>query len=211
MKIHNLSVQFKEGGIADINLPGAYIGIRGKGGCYPDELDEVVFLTQVHGARILIDPEGSEEADGMILSDRGRAAGIRTADCLPVFIKSRGYTAAFHAGWKGLAEGIAGRMIDLFPEDPELVVLGNCICDQCYNVGEDVREQLLGTASSPLHPHGRIDLKKLAVDQMVSAGLGDECAVFSVPECTKCRQDIFYSYRYNGTGKRNLQWIQIKK
>ncbi len=209
MKICDLDIKFPAGGTADIPLPGACLKIRGRGGCVPGEQDDVVFLTQVHGAGLVHDPSGGEEADGMIIRGSDRAAGIKTADCLPVFIKSHGYAAAFHAGWRGLSRGIAARMMEEFPEKPDFVVLGNCICSNCYHVGEDVREALLRTALSGSHPPGRIDLKKLVLDQMITAGLPDGSDVYNVPECTMCRPDLFFSYRYDVTDERNLQWIVI--
>ncbi len=208
MKVNDLDMQFTAGGYADIALPGARLHIRGREGACPGELDDVVFLTQVHGAEVLCDPEGGEKADGMIITDGSHSAGIRTADCLPVFMKSRDCTAAFHAGWRGLANGIAARMIDEFPGKPDFAVFGNCICSDCYEVGEDVRKKLLGDSLSASHPPGRIDLKKLTLHQMISAGLPADCAVYSLPQCTCCRSDLFHSYRRNRTDDRNLQWIE---
>jgi polyphenol oxidase len=208
MKINNLDAGFCAGGSAEIPLPGAFMTVRGTCGTDHEELDGVLFLKQVHGACILNDPSGSEMADGMILSGSDKGAGIRTADCLPVFLKSSSHIAAFHAGWRGLSKGIAASMVAAFPGKPDFVLFGNCICGSCYTFGEDLRQELLSSPDS--HLPGRIDLKRLALDQMIAAGLDEGCDVFNLTECTMCRADLFHSYRRDGTDKRNLQWIKLE-
>lgn len=207
MRMTDLEPEYRAGGRAVVVLPGAVFHVRGTAGPSPGELDEVVFLNQVHGACILHDPAGTEEGDGMILTCQGGYPGIRTADCLPVFLWSRTFSAALHAGWRGIAEGIAGRMLRMLPASPDFIVLGNCICPDCYTVGEDVRIRVAGPAPAREHPRGRLDLKLAFRDQLKEAGLPPETVVFNMPECTCCREDMFHSYRRDGTEKRNLQWL----
>jgi len=100
-------------------------------------------------------------------------------------------------------------VVRAFPGKPDFVLLGNCICGNCYVVGEDLREELLRGSSQDFHLPNRIDLKTLALDQMIAAGLDDGCTVFNLTECTMCRPDLFYSYRRDMTDERNLQWIKL--
>ena len=120
------------------------------------------------------------------------------------------YTAAFHAGWRGLAAGIAYRMIKELPNEPDFIVLGNCICRDCYQVGSDVREKVLHDLPEQFHPPGRLDLKKAALDQMAAAGLSEDCTIFDIPECTFCRKDLFFSFRAEGTDLRNITWMKVR-
>ncbi|MCD4848704.1 MAG: polyphenol oxidase family protein [Candidatus Aegiribacteria sp.] len=210
MRISQLKVEYSQRGTADIELPDALLSVRGRDGAVPGEMKNVIFLNQVHGSEIIHNPVIGASADGMILSRGTLSPGIRTADCLPVFISSYDYTAAFHAGWRGLASGISYRMIKEFPTEPDFIVLGNCICGDCYQVGPDVREKALRDLPEYPHPPGRLDLKRAALDQMAAAGLSEECTVFDIPECTVCRKDLFFSFRADGSDKRNLTWMKVK-
>ncbi len=210
MRMTDLEPEYSSGGRAVLELPGAEFHVTGIAGPSRGELDNVVFLNQVHGTSILQDPEGSEEGDGMILTRRGRYPGIRTADCLPVFFWSRTFAAALHAGWRGIEGGIAGRMLRRLPRTPDFILLGNCICRNCYTVGEDVRIRVAGASRAPGHPQGRIDLKLALLDQLEEAGLPPDTAVFNMPECTCCGAAMFHSYRRDGTEKRNLQWLAVE-
>lgn len=210
MRMTDLEPEYSSGGRAVVELPGAVFHVRGTAGPSSGELDNVVFLNQVHGTGILQDPAGSEEGDGMIFTGSGRYPGIRTADCLPVFFWSRTFSAALHAGWRGIAGGIAGRMLRMLPAAPDFILLGNCICADCYTVGEDVRIRVAGAFRTPGHPPGRIDLKLSLRDQLEETGLPPDTVVFNIPECTCCRGDMFHSYRRDGTEKRNLQWLAVE-
>jgi copper oxidase (laccase) domain-containing protein len=217
MKMIRLRPEYAPGGRALVELPGAVLHLVGIAGPMQDETEDVVFLSQVHGGVVLRDPAGWEEGDGMILAGRERSPGIRTADCLPVFLGSSGFSGGFHAGWRGIVAGIAGRMVIEYPERPEFVLLGNCICSDCYSVGEDVRRKVLTVSGIAQHPPGSpdehptdgLDLKMAVLAQMKAAGLPDDIPVYSIPECTMCRGDLFHSYRRDGTAERNLQWLRM--
>lgn len=199
--------RFGPGGRADVALPGGTVSIRGICGASPGETSRVVFLRQVHSAAILKDPSGGEEADGMIMGPGSPVPGLRVADCLPVMLAGDGYTAAFHAGWRGLAAGIAGAMIRALPKPPLWVFMGPCICPECYGVGPDVRESVLRGLPQRGHPPGGLDLSLAAMDGMLAAGLPDGTAVHRVNECTRCRRDLFHSHRADGTARRNMVWL----
>lgn|GEM_PF-368021 len=203
----SLDIEYGPGGRADLRLPGGTLSIRGISGPTPGETDGVVFLSQVHGSLILQDPSGGEEADGLVVSGGRLSPGLRVADCLPVFILGSGYRAAFHAGWRGLASGIAGRMIGMLPAAPDWVLLGPCICGDCYEVGPDVRRAVLKGLPEEGHPPGRLDLARAAIDGMLDAGLAPCTRIFRVRECTRCRGDLFHSHRADGTRARNLVWL----
>src|SRR5688500_12220516 len=55
---------------------------------------------QVHGARVLVDAAGVEDADGQIVTGEGSAAMALTADCLPVALAAPGVAGMVHAGWR---------------------------------------------------------------------------------------------------------------
>ena len=203
-----MDLEYGEGGRADVRFGSCILSVRGRCGTSPGEMEGLVFLTQVHGPSVIVSPSGGESADGMILPHGRRAPALRVADCVPVFLASGSTVAAFHAGWRGLAAGIASRMMDIFPGSPEVVVIGPSICPDCYEVGDDVRDSVLGGLPSGEHPDGRLDLRLAAVQRMRQAGLQAECPVYRLPGCTSCSPGHFHSYRRDGTEHRNILWMR---
>jgi polyphenol oxidase len=93
-------------------------------------------VKQTHSAIISLLPHG-EEADGMILPFGDvKALCIKTADCLPVYIKGKNKIAFIHAGWRGLHNKIL--CSDLLREiGPEYAFIGPAICREHYEVGSE--------------------------------------------------------------------------
>ncbi len=209
MRVVEVSPEYLPGGRAVLDLGMVTYHVRGVSGLLPGETGDVLFLRQVHGGKVLVNPDPRDEGDGMILPADGPCPGIVTADCLPVFLASRHYCAAMHVGWRGVVAGIAAGMIEMYPEPPGLVILGNCICGECYRVGEDVRRKVVSASAGAAHPEGGVDLKLAVLAQMSASGLPPETGIVSIPECTMCEPDLFFSYRRNETKKRNYQWLEM--
>lgn len=168
-------------------------------------------MKQVHGATAVHAPwEGAPEADGSIATGPGLLLGIETADCLPVLLVDpvRRAVAAAHAGWRGTAAGVAGKVAQALvaagsrPTDL-MAALGPAIGPCCYEVGDELREAF-GPAGATLFrpgPRGRphLDVRAANVRQLVAAGLRED-RIHHVPECTACRADLYHSYRRDGAG-----------
>jgi YfiH family protein len=154
----------------------------------------LLLLSQVHGA-------------GVVAARAGWLLGIKTADCLPVFLVDPGrqLVAAVHAGWRGTAAGVAARAVEALvtrgsrPEDL-LAALGPGIGPCCYEVGDELREAF-GTSgarfSAGLNGRPRLDVRAANVRQLLDAGLRPE-ALHHVADCTRCRADLYHSYRRDG-------------
>src|SRR5690606_30938554 len=69
------------------------------------------WLTQVHGTRIVSVGDADRRADGVWSRRAGEPCVVLTADCLPVLMARCDGTAvgAFHAGWRGLLDGVLER------------------------------------------------------------------------------------------------------
>lgn len=157
-----------------------------------------VFLSQVHGNRVLDSPEALSEGDGMVLpADGRRFPGVLTADCLPVFAVWPDRVGCAHAGWRGLVRGVVESLLAAGGGPPGAVVLGPCICPGCYRVGEEVRR----LASRQGHPRGGLDLKLEAASKV-----HPETRLFTLDLCTLCDPG-FHSHRRNGTLLRNRVWL----
>jgi YfiH family protein len=122
--------------------------------------DALFGLHQVHGAAVaVLDDAGWAEAarpqaDGIVTRRRGVALGIVTADCGPLLFADAeaGVIGACHAGWRGAVLGVmeatVAAMCGLGARPERVVaVLGPCIHQPSYEVGSDMRDQVLARAA----------------------------------------------------------------
>jgi polyphenol oxidase len=175
----------------------------------------VVQLKQIHSDRVVtvnrVRGTGTERAraDGIVLTDPGHYAVIKTADCLPVIaVYPRGrQICALHAGWRGTSDRITEKAVGEFlsltgaPPHELIVALGPSIRRCCYEVGQEVigrfsqagheLSQILSGRQLDIVQCNRLQLEKLGIRQILDSEM-----------CTACRTDLFYSYRREGqTGR----------
>lgn len=163
---------------------------------------------QVHGTRVAVHSSAWEgwlrlaEADGHASPERGTAAAVSIADCVPVFIAHpSGATAVLHAGWRGTAariidQGIVALEHRGFVSSELRVHLGPSICGKCYEVSPDVYRQLTGkSVKSPT----TVDLRALLSDRARMLGVRH---ISISPWCTRCHNERFFSHRAGDTGRQ---------
>jgi polyphenol oxidase len=176
------------------------------------------WLTQIHGTRIVRFGETDRRADGVWTDTAGEACVVLTADCLPVLMARTDGTAvgAFHAGWRGLLDGILeAAAAQLAPGQESLSVwIGPAICQACYQVGEEVRRAFLlrdPAAVSAFREdgasHWRMDLVALARQRLTASGIAD---ITGGTLCTACAPDDYYSFRREGQTGRFASLIWLK-
>ena len=142
------------------------------------------WLRQVHGTRVVVDPDPADEpeADAAVARRPGTVLAILTADCLPVVLASAdgAVLAAAHAGWRGLAAGVLEATVMAMDAPPEALLagLGPAAGPDAYEVGAEVRDAFVARdaeaaiAFAATRPgHWRADLYRLARQRLVSAGL----------------------------------------
>ena len=186
--------------------------------------DGLVLMRQVHGNTIrVIDGDGPPPAcvpdcDGLITARPGVALAVKTADCVPLFFvdRVRRVIGAAHAGWRGTALGMAGKMIDAivkeFASRPEdiLAAVGPAVGPCCYQVDAPVHAALITHPGAdrflrPCHEEGRwmLDLALANRLQIGERGV-PEANIHTADLCTACRQELFFSLRASGgcTGRQ---------
>ncbi|HWD10902.1 MAG TPA: polyphenol oxidase family protein [Solirubrobacteraceae bacterium] len=159
---------------------------------------------QVHGTEVARVAElPAQEADAPVSADGqatalpGVAAMVLAADCLPVALGTGGAVAMVHAGWRGLAAGVLAEGVralrELAPDARAgqiVALIGPCAQACCYEVGEEVQR-----AFPRSHHHARtIDLRAIAREQLVAAGVGE---VRDFGGCTIC-DERYFSHRREG-------------
>ncbi len=169
-------------------------------------------VRQVHSDRVVAPREDcSPAADGLLVTEPGQFAIVRTADCLPVLAVAPTARALclVHAGWRGTRDHIVREGVERLLEATGCsarevtAAFGPCIRVCCYQVGEEVLEQfsrrghdLARVAEGrmlDLAAANRADLESLGVGRILDAEL-----------CTSCRCDLFFSYRK--LGDRGRMW-----
>jgi YfiH family protein len=173
----------------------------------------VLKLKQVHSGivRIMEDTASAGEAvegDASITSLRGVLLSVQTADCVPVlFADARARAvAAVHAGWRGTAAHIVetttaelGRHYHVEPRDI-VAAIGPHIGVCCYEIGEEVVEAIGNAAAierRPEWPKPHLNLGEANRRQLLNAGIPEgQIEISSL--CTRCREDLFFSYRRMG-------------
>jgi len=164
----------------------------------------ILKLKQIHSGIVVEMKDTSAasepiEGDAAVTALKDVIVGVRTADCVPILLAdSRGTAvAAVHAGWRGtaarIAEATVARLRETFSIDPQNLVaaIGPRIGVCCYEVGPDVVEAI----GDPTLFEGRhLNLGEANRRQLLNAGLAEEQIEVS-SLCTKCREDLFHSYR----------------
>ncbi len=175
--------------------------------------DALFGLHQVHGAAVAVLAEDGwpedarPQADGIVTRRRGVALGIVTADCGPVLFADAeaGVIGACHAGWRGAMLGVMEATLDAMcalGARPGRVaaVLGPCIHQPSYEVGADLRDQVLARAAADARffttgaqaGKWQFDLPGYCLARLGALGLG---AVASLGADTYADAGRFFSYR----------------
>ncbi len=195
--------------------------------------DALAEAEQVHGNRVAVlvrgtgtplDPGGHpvRGVDALVTNHRGLWLAIYAADCVPVLIidATTPAVAAAHAGWRGIAAGVVpatiASMRGAFGTHPGhcTVELGPAIGGCCYEVDAPVAQAMEGApwwpdAARPTGPERwHLDLRVAVRRQLLEVGVPAD-RIRSVPYCTACRPDLFFSYRRDGATGRMAACISL--
>ncbi|MBX3040467.1 MAG: polyphenol oxidase family protein [Bdellovibrionaceae bacterium] len=139
----------------------------------------------LHSAQPATDP--LFEGDAHYSEVQNLALLISTADCIPALVidSKRQVSAAIHAGWRGVEQRIIPKTLSLLLRSGSetrdlIVILGPHIAFSSFEAGNDVRDRLLGSLSSPapseltknLSPEkSLVNLRAIAHQQIRELGL----------------------------------------
>ena len=193
--------------------------------------DSFVFSQQTHTTNVrtvtaddrgkgIVYPLDYQDVDGLITNVPGLCLSTFYADCVPLYFvdpvhRSIGLS---HSGWRGtvgrMGQVTLQRMTEEFGTDPSDVIaaIGPSICQDCYEVSEDVIEQFQ-RAFSQEHwdelyykkENGKYQLNLWKANEivMLEAGVKKEnIAVTNI--CTCCNSDILFSHRASQGKRGNL-------
>ena len=179
----------------------------------------VLTVTEEHLSMGILREREYTNIDGLITSKRGIALITSHADCNALFFydpKQQAIGLA-HSGWKGTLQEIGTQIIrqmstefDTQPEDV-IVGIGPALCQTCFEVDEDVAQKFyrknpawqtmafqreIGICSETGEERWKhyIDLKSVVRETLMRSGVKPE-NIHDMGLCSKCRPDLFYSYR----------------
>ena len=165
--------------------------------------NEPIWLEQTHSTHCIIaELDENRSADAAITRHASHPLVILTADCLPITLCSihGDEIAAIHAGWKGLFQGIIENTLNkLQTKNQHLIAwIGPAICQNCYEVGEEVylaftgKYPLTQSAFKPIHSKWLANLAQIAEIILHSHGVQN---VYQSGLCTFELEDELYSFR----------------
>ncbi len=163
--------------------------------------DRLISIFNVREAQVFA-TQPVQDADAWALSPFpvGWGAAIVTADCVPLFLwdKTGTHAALAHCGWRGVANGLAGKAaLALLARNPQLDLqawLGPHIQACCFEVQEDVASQFLPDCI--LHKNGKtfVDLNAEIKRQLIKAGV-PSINIYAPDYCTCGDKENFFSWR----------------
>ena len=160
------------------------------------------------------------DVDGLITNAPGIVLATFYADCVPLFFvdpKNRAIGLS-HSGWRGtvakIGEVTVQRMKEEFGSDPSEIygAVGPSICQDCYEVSEDVIEQFRAAFPEDKwdalfygKPDGKYQLDLWEANHQIMLGAGLKEEHISMPNlCTCCNPEFLFSHRASHGRRGNL-------
>lgn len=187
--------------------------------------ESMTFTHQTHTTNVAVvraEDEGKRfmETDGLVTNVPGICLVTFFADCVPLFFVDpvKKVIGLSHSGWRGTVGKIGKvtveKMVSEYGCDPADIraAIGPSICQDCYEVSEDVIEQFKESFAEELwtelfykKENGKYQLNLWRANEAVfrEAGIVKEhIAVTNV--CTHCNPDILFSHRTTGDKRGNV-------
>ncbi|MBQ2872439.1 MAG: peptidoglycan editing factor PgeF [Bacilli bacterium] len=160
--------------------------------------------------------------DAMITNIPNKPLIIKVADCVPLLLydKENKVISLVHSGWKGTLENITTKtikiMMDKFNSNPKNISayiypsIRKCHFEVEYDVYSLFKNKIenIDKYTTQKGIKYYIDLQQIIKDELNKLGITNIIDTFI---CTYCNHDIYHSYRYNHTDKRNILLVMIKE
>lgn len=180
----------------------------------------VKVVTEADRGKGIVTPLDYTDVDGLLTNIPGICLVTFYADCVPLYFVDpvRKVIGLSHSGWRGTVGKIGQKTIQKMEEqygsDPKdiLAAVGPSICQDCYEVSEDVILQFQKNFDEKYwqelfyrKENGKYQLNLWKANEVIfreSGILPEHIAVTNV--CTHCNSKILYSHRASGNRRGNL-------
>lgn len=187
--------------------------------------EDFTFTNQTHTTRVAVvkaSDKGKQfmETDGMITDVPGICLVTFYADCVPLYFVDpvKKVIGLSHSGWRGTAGKIGKitveKMCEVYGCMPEniLAAIGPSICQDCYEVSEDVIDQFKDHFEESLwetlfyqKENGKYQLNLWEANRQIFLESGIQTEHIAVTNlCTHCNPDLLFSHRSSGGKRGNL-------
>ena len=189
------------------------------------KVENLTYTHQTHTTNVAIVTEKDRgkrfmETDGLVTNVPGICLVTFFADCVPLYFVDPGKKAIglSHSGWRGtvhkMGKVTVETMTRAYGSDPADIyaAVGPSICQDCYEVSEDVIEEFRRHFDRELWPelfypkeNGKYQLNLWKANEAVLTEVGilkEHIAVTNV--CTHCNPEILFSHRTTGDKRGNL-------
>ena len=196
------------------------------------ELTDIVCSDQTHtvnlkvaakedGGKGIVLPRDYTDIDGLLTDEPGLVLATFYADCVPLyFVDIRKHAIALaHSGWRGTVERmgrcVTEKMREVYGTDPAdiVAVIGPSICQECYEVSEDVADAFAHEFRMPGQSeeilinkgNGKYQLDLWRANEIVLQEAGIPAEQIQVTDlCTCHNSDYLFSHRASKGRRGNL-------
>ncbi len=199
---------------------------------------DLVFSMQTHTANVrrvgredcgrgLERPVGYCDVDGLVTNEPGVVLATFYADCVPLFFVDPVHhcIGLSHSGWRGTVGKIGKVTVETmareFGSEPGdlLAAVGPSICQECYEVSEEVIGLFRENFAEELWPklfyrkdNGHYQLNLWEANRLIFQEAGILPQHITVTDiCTACNPELLFSHRASGGKRGNLAgFLEIK-
>ena len=189
------------------------------------EVGDFTYTQQTHTTNVVVvkaEDKGKRfaETDGMITNVPGICLVTFYADCVPLYFVDpvKKVIGLSHSGWRGtvgkMGKVTVEKMTTEYDCDPKdiLAAIGPSICQDCYEVSEDVIDCFKEKFDEHLwdnlfyqKENGKYQLNLWEANHQIflESGISEEhIAVTNV--CTHCNPEVLFSHRTTGNARGNV-------
>ncbi|MDO4647860.1 MAG: peptidoglycan editing factor PgeF [Eubacteriales bacterium] len=182
--------------------------------------DHIRLVTEEDRGAGILKERTYQDIDGLITNRKGITLVTYYADCVPLFFVDPVNHAIglAHSGWRGTVQKIGKKTVQKMQEefgtDPKSlqVAIGPSICQECYEVSEDVIEEFRNVFEEFLweklwyaKPNGKYQLNLWEANRQIFLEGGVLESHISLPGlCTCCNPEFLFSHRASHGKRGNL-------
>lgn len=187
--------------------------------------EDLTYTHQTHTTNVAVVKEQDcgrrfMETDGLVTNVPGICLVTFYADCVPLYFVDpvKKVIGLSHSGWRGTVHKMGKVTVETmsreYGTDPKDIyaAIGPSICQDCYEVSEDVIDEFRQHFEQKLWPelfyrkeNGKYQLNLWKANEAVLTEAGipkQQIAVTNV--CTHCNPEILFSHRATGNKRGNL-------